>query len=153
MKSAALVLFLALGAAGCGGAAAWPPAPAEVHLGEDACARCRMLVSDGRFAVQARRRAAPGEVMAFDDLGCLVAEARKAPLELEGVFVQRFDGEGWVRGDAVQVVRSGDIASPMGSGCAGFATRASAEAEAARRPGASVSGLQELIAAAASARR
>jgi copper chaperone NosL len=141
MKSATLVLAtLLVGIVGCGDASdPWPPPAAEVHLGEDACAHCRMLVSDGRFAAQARRRAAPDEVMVFDDFGCLVAESAKAPIDPQGVFVRDFNGEVWVRGDVAFIVRSGDIASPMGSGYAAFATRLAAEKEAACHSDAAVS--------------
>ncbi len=154
-RSAFVLAALALGVSGCGrGAAAWPPAAAtEIRLGEDACANCRMIVSDGRFAAQARRHAAPDAVLVFDDLGCLLDASKPEPFEPQGVFVRQFDGDRWLRGDAAFVVRAKDIASPMGSGRAVFATRAAAEKEAARHPGAAVSDLAGLLSGAPNERR
>ena len=148
MRTAALVLFaFAAALSGCAaGADAWPPAPVEVRLGEEACAWCRMEVSDGRFAVQARRREAPEQLLVFDDLGCLLSESKKSPIEPQGVFVRRFDGEGWVPATDAIVVKSPEITSPMGSGYAAFATRDAAEKEAALHPGAAVSDLAGLLA-------
>jgi copper chaperone NosL len=148
MRSAvvAVVAVALLLAAGCGGASAWPPPPAQVHLGEDACAFCRMIVSDARFAAQAQTRTAAG-AQVFDDLGCLITSSKSAPLDPQGIYVRQFDGDAWVRGDQAVVVRAEDISSPMGSGLAVFATRTAAESEAARHPGATVEELAALVAA------
>ena len=145
-----LLATLALAATACSRAAeTWPPAPPSIRLGEDACANCRMIVSDGRFASHARRRAAPDVELVFDDFGCLLAADKTSPFEPQGVFVRRFDGDAWLRGDAAFVVRAKDIASPMGSGCAAFASREAAEKEAARHAGAAVSELAGLLSGAA----
>ena len=45
--------------------------PADPIWGKQPCAHCRMLVSDPRFAAQART--ARGETVYFDDVGCLVS--------------------------------------------------------------------------------
>jgi hypothetical protein len=126
------VLWLLMSAlAGCGGGGdAWPPEPATVELGADACAGCRMIISDGRWAAQ--YRAAPGaEVERFDDLGCLLERHGGAACDPVGVFVASFADEGWVRGDTGWVAMRPDLASPMGHGLAVFATRDEAAAAAA----------------------
>jgi copper chaperone NosL len=131
--------------AGCGARApAWPPEPAEVRLGEDACAGCRMIVSEARFAAEVRSR--DGGTRYFDDLGCLLRAAAGA--EPTGVFVRAYeDGESWLRGDRAFAVRAGDVASPMGFGYAAFATREAAESFAEKHPGATVASLAALLAA------
>ena len=140
----ALRFALALALAGCsGGAAAWPPAPAEIRYGEDACSSCRMVVSDVRHAAEVVDR--EGRVRLYDDLGCLLDDRKAARPEPEGVLVRPFAGEAWVRGDSGWVLRSKDVQSPMGSGLAAFPTRDAAEAEARRHPGASVTPLADLI--------
>lgn len=131
-----------LALAACGRAPAWPPEPAQLRLGEEACAVCRMIVSDGRFATQ--RVARDGEVAFFDDLGCLLGRpaSERDPL---GTFVRAFDREAWVPGEQGFVMRDPGLASPMGHGLAVFATREAAEAEAARHPGAVVTTLSQTI--------
>jgi copper chaperone NosL len=150
MRHVAAALLAAALLAACQGATTWPPAPAEARLGEDACAHCRMIVSDGRFAAQAWDR--DGTVEWFDDVGC-VLERRGGPgSDPAAVFVHAFDDASWVRGDTGFVVRSPDIASPMGHGFAAFATRARADAAAAKHRDASVSPLSALLLGGAGSR-
>jgi copper chaperone NosL len=145
VRSILACLALAAVVAGCGGGGApWPPVPAEVRYGEDACASCRMPVSDPRHAAQVVDR--EGRARFYDDLGCLIDDRAIAHPEPQGVLVRPYAGEGWVRGDAGWTVRSGDFQSPMGSGIAAFPTRETAEAEARRHPGASVRSLADLLA-------
>jgi copper chaperone NosL len=129
-----LLLVLAAGAlpmaAGCGRPAAWPPEPAELRLGEEACAECRMIVSDARYAAQ--RRSREGAVEFFDDLGCLLTHRRGAALDPLGVFAATGEDGAWTRGDRAYLVHSRDFASPMGYGLKAFASRGAAEAEAAQ---------------------
>jgi hypothetical protein len=44
--------------------------PVEVHWDRDSCERCRMALSDRRFAAEVRLGAR--DVLKFDDLGCAV---------------------------------------------------------------------------------
>ena len=49
----------------------WPDGMAEIKWDRDTCARCSMVISDRRFAVQLR--GGPDEaVFKFDDIGCMV---------------------------------------------------------------------------------
>lgn len=66
------------------GAVRWldrsPTGPLEPAWDRERCAHCRMAVSDPRFAAQIQTAA--GEVLFFDDPGCLLAyEKRHAPAE------------------------------------------------------------------------
>src|SRR5262245_36198595 len=110
-RSHVAALALAVLSLACGGAPPWPPPPAAVRLGEDACASCRMIVSDGRFAAQARDRA--GAVDWFDDVGCLVERHGGAACDPRGVFVACAGDESWVRGDQGFAVRASGLATPM----------------------------------------
>ena len=155
-----IAALLALAAPACRKETPWPPPPAEVHLGEDDCSACKMIISEERFAAQVRTRA--GGVTLFDDLGCLLEKGAAAHADPEGVFVRAFDHDagsagkagasaplrgssGWVRGDEAFVVRSRGIRSPMGYGFAAFASKGAAEIEAARHPDAAVVPLAALL--------
>jgi copper chaperone NosL len=49
----------------------WPDGMAEIKWDRDTCARCSMVISDRRFAVQLR--GGPDKaVFKFDDIGCMV---------------------------------------------------------------------------------
>ncbi len=70
--SAGLLLTpLAAFLAACGKKGGWPEGMAEIKWDRDTCVRCRMVISDRRFAAQLR--GGPKEtVFKFDDIGCLV---------------------------------------------------------------------------------
>ncbi len=111
----------------CGAAVQGPP---EVVLDRTACSHCGMLISDLTYA--AGYQADGAESRAFDDIGCLIAAARK-----EGSTPRRFwfhdaTGRGWIEGDAATFVASSEIRSPMGGGILAYGS-ASAAAEAAVR--------------------
>jgi copper chaperone NosL len=143
VTAAALALVMA---SACGKPPQWPPVAVEPDLGHDACAHCRMIVSDERFAAQYHDRA--GGVEFFDDLGCLLAAHAGeggGSGDPQALFVRSFDDARWLRGDEGFVVHAAAFTSPMGFGFAAFATRADAEAEARGRQGATVVELATLI--------
>ena len=49
-----------------------PNLPPDLRPGEETCARCRMLITEERFAAAAVD--AEGEARKFDDIGCLLLE-------------------------------------------------------------------------------
>lgn len=57
--------------AGCGGKGDWPEGMAEIKWDRDTCVRCKMVISDRRFAAEARG-GAKDQVLKFDDIGCAV---------------------------------------------------------------------------------
>ena len=143
MTPAVAGIALALAVAACGPERApWPPAPAAVRLGEHACAACRMIISDERFAAQHHDRS--GRVDRFDDLGCLFDAAGGAPIDPQAVFVR--GRHGWVRGDRAVVVRAPGIHSPMGYALMAFAEHAAADREASRHRAAETMPLHDLLA-------
>ena len=68
----ALVILLSA----CAHSEEWPPKPAVVHLGEDVCATCRMIISEERYGAQLHQKGKPVEF--FDDYGCLLIRKKPA---------------------------------------------------------------------------
>jgi len=101
-----------------------PPAPAPLDTRNEACAACRMAVSEARFAAQL---VAPGELPRFfDDLGCLAGYVRagKAPGDATA-FVADHRTRSWVRADRAVYSRVPALATPMGSHLVAHADTAS----------------------------
>ena len=97
--------------------------------GADACAHCRMAVSDVHFAAQI---VAPGEEpRIFDDIGCLAAaltERSASPGAV--VFVaDRRTGE-WIRAASAVFTRVPQLDTPMGSHIVAHASPESRAADA-----------------------
>lgn len=92
-----------------------PPEPALLDTRNDQCSRCRMAVSDPRFAAQI---VAPGELPRFfDDLGCLVEWLKEQEVLPEGAvaYVADHRSETWVRAAAAVYSRVPGLETPMGS--------------------------------------
>jgi copper chaperone NosL len=131
MRPAAALGLFAL-AFGC---ASGPPEPAPLDTRNEACATCRMAVSEARFAAQI---VAPGELPRFfDDLGCLAAYLRagRAPGDA-AVFVADHRTRAWVRAESAVFTRVPALATPMGSHLVAHADAASRDADAAAGGGA-----------------
>lgn len=75
-----------------------PPAgPVEPSWDRTACAHCRMHLSEPAFAAQLQL--ASGELLFFDDPGCLFAwRAAASPADSAGgiAYFHRHDGAGWL---------------------------------------------------------
>ncbi len=123
------MLALALLAAGCG---AETSGPVPVALGEDGCDVCRMIISEQRFAVEARF--SPSKVEKYDDVGCLVERLAKggAPSQM---WVADHGTGVWVDVRSATFVIAKDVKTPMASGIVGFAGREDAEAFAKKNAG------------------
>lgn len=57
---------------------AWPEGMAEIHWDRDTCTRCRMVISDRRFAAEVRG-GPKDEVFKFDDIGCVTFWLKDQP--------------------------------------------------------------------------
>jgi copper chaperone NosL len=145
-----MILCLPVVLAACQQPAPWPPSPASLRAGEDTCAHCRMIVSEARHAAQFHTRT--GSVAFYDDLGCLLERHAGPDTDPQAVFAGG-DGATWIPGTSGYVVRAPGLTTPMGSGLAAFATSDAARAEAARRPGAAVFSLRDLLRTGAPASR
>jgi copper chaperone NosL len=109
-RLAAIAAALAL--AGCGRGR---PAPAPLDTRHDACAHCRMAVSDARFAAQL---VAPREEPRFfDDVGCLRDWLRASPPLPRGAvaYVADHRTKEWGRAAAAAYARAPGVSTPMGS--------------------------------------
>jgi copper chaperone NosL len=129
--TARAVVAIAFALSAC---AAGPPEPAPLDTRNEACASCRMAVSEARFAAQV---AAPGELPHFfDDVGCLAAflKAGRAPAGA-AAFVADHRTRAWVRADAAVYTRVPALATPMGSHVIAHADAASRDADEAARGG------------------
>lgn len=100
-----------VGALAC---AATAPEPQVLDTRNEACASCRMSVSDARFAAQV---VAPGELPRFfDDLGCLASFLKAGKAKGRAVaFVADHRTKAWVRADHAVYTRVPGLATPMGS--------------------------------------
>jgi copper chaperone NosL len=127
-------LLLALAAAAC---ASRPPEPEPLDTRSEACAACRMAVSDARFAAQL---AAPGELPRFfDDVGCLAGFVKGGRAPAGAIaFVADHATRSWVRADAALYTRVPALATPMGSHVIAHANAASRDADPAAGGGAPV---------------
>lgn len=108
-----------------------PPAPARLDPRNDACAHCRMVVSDPPFAAQL---VAPNEEPRFfDDLGCLRDYLREHPRLPRGAvaYVADHRTSAWVRADAATYSRVPGLRTPMSSELIAHADAASRDADPA----------------------
>lgn len=112
------VLWTALAAllsSGCGG----PLQPQKLRLDEDICSRCRMAISEKRYAAQVVE---PSGAAFFDDVGCMAVWLQENRTDPSAVlFVADYRTLQWVPAEEAFYVRSQKIPSPMGYGTAAFA--------------------------------
>jgi copper chaperone NosL len=127
VASAASILLLAA----CGGGA---DGPVPVDTKNDACAWCRMSVSDLRFAAQLT--AAGHEPKLFDDAGCL-RDWLKEPREAAAwtAWLSDHRTKEWVRATDAVLVRDPAVQTPMNSGLVAWANAASREQDPAGKGG------------------
>lgn len=105
------------------------PGPAPLDTRNDACAHCRMAVSDGRFAAQL---VAPREEPRFfDDLGCLrdFLKANAPAPEGAVAYVADHRTRAWVRAAAARYTRADALETPMSSHLVAHADGASRAAD------------------------
>lgn len=86
--------------------------PVPVAWDRVACARCRMLVSEPRFAAQAHMRG--GAVHHFDDPGCALLWADDNQAELHELWFRDLVSDQWLRRGEVGFVAAEP--TPMGYG-------------------------------------
>ena len=124
MKASIAALVLAVAACQRG-----PPGPAPLDPRNDACAHCRMAVSDRRFASQL---VAPREEPRFfDDLGCLRDWLRAHPELPRGAVAYVADHRtgAWVRAAAAAYARAPGLQTPMASQLVAHEDAASRDAD------------------------
>lgn len=103
------------------------PAPRPIVLNEDACAYCRMTISDPRFGGEVVTRT--GRVETFDSLECMASWVRRADSSaIAGIYAIDLDRPGtFVDVQDAGFLRGLSIRGPMGHALAAFASPAAAE--------------------------
>ena len=96
---------------GCAGAPSGPPA---IRYGASACAECRMLINEARFAVTAKT--ATDDPVAFDSTECLVRYLHRGGPPLAQIWVHDYNAERWLAATEAWYVVSPELATPMGQG-------------------------------------
>jgi len=117
-----LATLVIAASAGCAPSRARP-----LVVGEDACAYCRMTISDLRFGGEAIT--ATGRVLTFDAIECMAAWARSAPFaDRQKLFVMDAQHPGaFVAADSAGFLVGTTASTPMGRSIVSFASPANAE--------------------------
>jgi len=106
------------------------PTPEPIHVGEDVCANCRMAIIEPQFASEIILSS--GEVLKFDDLGCLAARSKSTETPvMQNTFVNDYLTREWINGEKAVIVRGATVQTPMGSGAVAFTSPEEAEKFAA----------------------
>jgi copper chaperone NosL len=105
--------------------------PPTVRFGEDACASCRMIISDDRFAAALVTTA--GDTLKFDDIGCLVQHEAGRVRPDATCWVRSFQGQEWLKAPDAAFFHAPGISSPMGYGLAALSDGRTAEGLATRQ--------------------
>lgn len=110
--------------------------PADVRIGEDACAHCRMTIISLATAAQV---AAPGaEPLLFDELACLRDYLAAKPLDPEAlVFVADHRTGEWIEATLATFTQT-RARTPMGSGLLAHASAEGRDQDPEARQGAPV---------------
>lgn len=122
------LLVACIPAAGCS-----TDGPPEVRYGLEACAHCRMIVNDDRFAAALLTPA--GEARKFDEICCLIDFLVEHPDAGRKVWVRGYQSGRWLEAREAFFAFGPKLQTPMGSGLAAVATKEEAEALAAEWSG------------------
>jgi copper chaperone NosL len=114
-----------------------PPTPAPLDTHNDACASCRMLVSDPRTAAQL---VAPGEEpLFFDDVGCLARYLAEHPPRQGAVaYVADHRTRTWVPAVSATYTLQPSASTPMGSHVLAYQDATSRDADPPAKGGRSL---------------
>lgn len=101
--------------AGCGEASYLP---VSIDEAVDVCAECNMSVQDNSFAAQLVNQG--GEVLKFDDIGCLAQYLNGRDSESGKAYVRDFPSLEWVTLEESHFIHSTELTTPMNYGFAAF---------------------------------
>jgi copper chaperone NosL len=117
-----LVLTLLLVAAGVIAAQSCGPSGAQpIRRGTDACAHCKMTISDLRFSCEMLSQ--KGRAYKFDDVKCMISFTTEGDFDkadAEAFYVADFKTEELRPVTELSLLHSEQLRSPMGGNCAGF---------------------------------
>ena len=141
-RGTAIVAIVTLAASGaCGVKADGPP---HIEVDRTPCAHCGMLVSEATFAAAYK---APGaEARAFDDIGCLLAAAKREadPGGLRFWFHDAPTGD-WIDGVDATFVKSDRLRTPMNGRLIAYRDAAAARRGAQENQGRVIRSLADLL--------
>lgn len=115
--------------------------PPELHLGQDTCYDCSMIISEARFAAAVVTIQDGQRVQyLFDDLGemlrfTLPQAAQSVPTSQIRYWAHDFETSSWIDASKAHYVWAKSIHTPMGTGIIAFAEQASAQASAKSNEG------------------
>ena len=138
-----LILFVLLGFTACKDKI--DTGPHAVRYGEDVCERCKMIISDKRFAAQFITEG--GEAKKYDDTGCMVEDLKDAEKRGEktiAVFVSDYNTGEWLDAGKAFYLANGELKSPMGYNIAAFGSVEELNASPLSKTGKALGGLGEL---------
>lgn len=99
--------------------------PPKIAYGKDLCARCRMIISEERFAGGLVEP--DGDALVFDDPGELIAQVQEEGLKDRRVWVHDYITKKWIDGTQAFFVVDDNLMTPMGTGVVALETRDEAE--------------------------
>lgn len=105
----------------------WPTqrtGPEPIVYGRDACAHCRMHISQPGFAGEVRDHI--GVLTKYDDVGCMLQAMVAMHREIPEAWVEDHDGGEFVPLLTAHLVRSDTGGTPMGYGIVAFANEEAA---------------------------
>lgn len=139
-----LILILFLGLAACKDKI--DTGPHVIHYGEDVCERCKMIISDKRFAAQLVDQ--KGTALKFDDVGCLSEYLKESGVEGGkplAMYVADFATGEWLDAGKAFYLRNPELRSPMGYNIAAFGTAEEMDMSPFREGGEEAGGFGELV--------
>lgn len=102
----------------------------RIRYGEETCDRCRMIISEKRFA--AAYRTDSGALRKFDDLGCAILYPKEQDETVAQLWGYDYEETNWLDVRQAFLVHSSELLTPMGYGIAVLSTAEQATALAAK---------------------
>jgi copper chaperone NosL len=139
-----LVLLVLLGLGACRDKI--DAGPHVIHYGEDVCDRCRMIISDKRFAAQ--YVTSSGEARKFDDTGCMIDDLKEAGKRGESplaAYVADYGTGEWIEAGKATYLENGELRSPMGYNIAAFGSAEAMNASPFIKDGKALGGFNDLM--------
>ena len=97
----------------------------QIRYGEETCDRCRMIISEKRFA--AAYRTVEDVPRKFDDFGCAILHQIEQDEQVKQFWVYDYKESAWLDTAHAFFVQSTDVLTPMGYGVAAVKTESEAQ--------------------------
>lgn len=93
----------------------------RIRYGEESCDRCRMIISEKRFAVAYRTES--GDLRKFDDIGCAVLHREEGKETVKQFWGYDYKETTWLDAREAFFVHSPNLTTPMGYGIVALPTK------------------------------